>query len=106
MTTEGALARFSREIPAGSVLFREGESGEEMYVIQAGHVRITKRVARGERVLATLGPGEFLGEMAILNEKPRSATVRVRNSARSMSDPSGSEVLLHISIAYAPDELS
>lgn len=77
MTTEGALARFSREVPAGAVLFREGESGDEMYVIQAGHLRITKRVANGERVLATLGPGEFLGEMAILNAKPRTATATV-----------------------------
>jgi CRP/FNR family transcriptional regulator, cyclic AMP receptor protein len=77
MTTEGALARFSREFPPGAVLFREGESGTEMYVIQAGHVRISKRVASGDKVLATLGPGEFLGEMAILNSKPRTATAIV-----------------------------
>jgi CRP-like cAMP-binding protein len=77
MTTEGALARFSREVPAGTILFREGEGGDEMYVIQAGQIRITKRVANGEKVLATLGPGEFLGEMAILNAKPRTATATV-----------------------------
>lgn len=77
MTTEGALARFSREFAPGAVLFREGELGSEMYVIQAGHVRISKRVANGDKVLATLGPGEFLGEMAILNSKPRTATATV-----------------------------
>ncbi|MBI2388953.1 MAG: Crp/Fnr family transcriptional regulator [Deltaproteobacteria bacterium] len=77
MTTEGALARFSRELPAGSILFREGERGEEMFVIQSGQVRIVKRVANGDKVLATLGPGEFLGEMAILNSKPRTATAQV-----------------------------
>lgn len=77
MTTEGALARFSREYPPGAVLFREGETGEEMYVVQAGEVRISKRVGNGERVLATLGPGEFLGEMALLNARPRTATARV-----------------------------
>lgn len=77
MTTEGALARFSRELPAGSILFREGDRGEEMFVIQSGQVRIVKRVANGEKVLATLGPGEFLGEMAILNSKPRTATAQV-----------------------------
>lgn len=77
MTTEGALARFSRELPPGTVLFREGEAGDEMFVIQAGHLRITRRVAKGEKVLATLGPGEFVGEMAILNAKPRTATAIV-----------------------------
>ncbi len=81
MTTEGALARFSREYPPGSVIFREGETGDEMYVVQAGEVRISKRVANGERVLATLGPGEFLGEMAILNARPRTATARVVDDA-------------------------
>lgn len=74
---DGALAKFSREFAPGAVLFREGEVGAEMYVIQAGHVQITKRVANGDKVLATLGPGEFLGEMALLNSKPRTATARV-----------------------------
>lgn len=77
MTTEGALARFSRELQPGSVLFREGDEGNEMFVIQAGHLRITKRIAQGEKILATLGPGEFVGEMAILNAKPRTATAVV-----------------------------
>lgn len=77
MTTEGALARFSREFPAGSVLFKEGEHGEEMFVVQSGLVRITKRVQNGDRVLATLGAGEFIGEMALLNAKPRTATATV-----------------------------
>jgi CRP-like cAMP-binding protein len=74
---EGALAKFSREFAPGAILFREGERGAEMFVIQAGHVQISKRVANGDKVLATLGPGEFLGEMAILNSKPRTATARV-----------------------------
>jgi CRP-like cAMP-binding protein len=45
-----------------------------MFVIQSGIVRITKTVGREERPLATLGRGEFIGEMAILNSKPRTAT--------------------------------
>lgn len=72
-----ALSRFSREFAPGEVLFREGEVGNEMFVIQSGQVQISKRVANGDKVLATLGAGEFLGEMAILNAKPRVATATV-----------------------------
>jgi CRP-like cAMP-binding protein len=73
--------RFGREFQAGDVLFREGEHGEEMYVIQSGVVQILKRVGEGERPLATLGRGDFVGEMAILNDKPRTATAVVLEHA-------------------------
>jgi CRP/FNR family transcriptional regulator, cyclic AMP receptor protein len=69
--------RFGREFAAGDVLFREGERGEEMFVVQSGVVQIVKRVGGEERPLATLGRGEFLGEMAILNGRPRTATAVV-----------------------------
>ncbi len=74
--------RLGRDFPAGNVLFREGETGDEMYVIQAGLVQILKRVGDDMRPLATLGRGEFLGEMAILNGKPRTATAVVLEKAR------------------------
>jgi len=74
--------RFGREFRAGDVLFREGERGEEMYVIQSGVVQILKRVGDHERPLATLGRGEFVGEMAILNDKPRTATAKVVEHAK------------------------
>jgi CRP-like cAMP-binding protein len=82
---EGPLfARFGREYRAGDVLFREGEGGEEMFVIQSGAVQITKRAGGEERSLATLGRGEFLGEMAILNGKPRTATATVLEDTRML----------------------
>ncbi len=71
------FSRFGREYRVGDVLFHEGELGEEMYVIQSGAVEITKKTAGVEVPIATLGRGEFLGEMAILNGKPRTATARV-----------------------------
>ena len=71
------FSRFGREFRVGDVLFHEGELGEEMYVIQSGAVEITKGMGGVERPIATLGRGEFLGEMAILNGKPRTATARV-----------------------------
>ena len=68
------FSRFGRKIPAGTVLFHEGDKGEEMYIIQSGRVKISKRIRGVEKTLATLEKGEFFGEMAILNDKPRSAS--------------------------------
>lgn len=53
-----------------------------MYVIQSGRVRISKQVRDIEKTLAVLGPGEFFGEMAILNSKPRTAIATVEEEAR------------------------
>lgn len=52
-----------------------------MFVIQGGKVQVSKRVGETERPIAVLGRGEFLGEMAILNNKPRSATATVLEDA-------------------------
>jgi CRP/FNR family transcriptional regulator, cyclic AMP receptor protein len=82
--SEPLFARYGREYEPGDVLFREGESGDVMFVIQSGAVRITKGIEGDERVLATLGPGEFVGEMAILNGKPRNATAKVIEPARCL----------------------
>jgi CRP/FNR family transcriptional regulator, cyclic AMP receptor protein len=78
------FTRFGREFSAGDVLFREGDPGDQMYVIQTGAIRITKNVAGVDRVIAILGPGEFLGELAILNDKPRVATATVVDDARCL----------------------
>jgi CRP/FNR family cyclic AMP-dependent transcriptional regulator len=74
--------KFGREYPAGTVIFREGDPGAEMYVIQSGRVNIVKSVRGTEKVLVTLGPGAFFGEMAIINQKPRSASAVVLEDAR------------------------
>src|SRR6202161_3457588 len=64
--TDPLFARFGREYHAGDVLFMEGDTGEEMYVIQTGSVQVSKRIGDEERPLATLRRGEFLVEMALL----------------------------------------
>ena len=82
MPDDQLFQRFGKSFPAGTVLFREGEPGREMYVVQQGRVRISKRVGEVEKILSSLGPGEFLGEMAILNGKPRSATATCADASK------------------------
>lgn len=71
------FSRFGKKVPAGTTLFHEGDHGSEMYIIQSGKVKISKLIRGVEKTLATLAKGEFFGEMAILNDKPRSATAVV-----------------------------
>jgi len=64
---ETLFQRFGKEFPKGTVLFREGEPGKEMFVLQSGKNCHIQARADVEKVLATLGPGEFFGEMAIIS---------------------------------------
>jgi CRP-like cAMP-binding protein len=69
------LQRFSRTYAPGAVICREGEEGEEMYIIQTGKVRVSKRFAGKTHVISVLEKGDFFGEMAIVNRIQRTATV-------------------------------
>lgn len=66
-------------IPAGGLIFDEGEVGTEMFVIQSGSVEIKKKVKETEKLLATLEKGDFFGEMSILEELPRTAVARAKS---------------------------
>ena len=103
MAGEDALfQRFGKEFRRGDVLFREGEPGKEMYVIQAGKVNITKTVRETEKILATLGAGEFFGEMSILNHKPRSAGAVVAEDAKLLViDPKTFEAMIRGNVEIA-----
>lgn len=73
------LASLSREetFSPGKVLFREGEVGEKMYIVADGTVMISKSIAGiGEEALAFLERGDYFGEMALIDQTPRSADAR------------------------------
>jgi CRP-like cAMP-binding protein len=79
-----ALAGTLRERPLkrGQVLFREGEVGEEMFIVLRGSIVISKPVTgRVEQVLDRVGPGDFFGEMSLFDRSPRSATIQADSDA-------------------------
>lgn len=67
-----------QSIPAGQVLFREGDQGNFMYVLMSGTAEIIVR----NRVLETAEAGAIVGEMAIIEGRPRSATVVAKTDCR------------------------
>ena len=69
-----AFARFAKTFEAGSVIISEHEPGDCFYLIQSGRVQLVKCVNGKKKNLDILMPGEFFGEMAILENTPRSAT--------------------------------
>jgi len=65
---------FTRIYPKDTMIFSEGQPGNELYIIQKGQVRISKIVDDKEVMLAILKPGDIFGEMALIENKPRTAS--------------------------------
>ncbi len=66
-----------RRVPPDTVICREGEIEHEFYIISEGNVSVSKQMEDGEeRLLTTMGAGEFFGEMALVDHEPRAATVK------------------------------
>jgi CRP-like cAMP-binding protein len=74
------VGRLADEVDAkaGKVLFRAGDQGSEFFVITDGKVRIE----REGRVIATLGPGDFFGDIALVVERPRTASATVETDSQ------------------------
>ncbi|WP_018527233.1 MULTISPECIES: Crp/Fnr family transcriptional regulator [Alkalispirochaeta] len=70
----GAFDRFAKTYTKGQMIFCEYEPGNTFYLIQEGRVQITKVMGDLEKAVDILHPGELFGEMAILEEAPRSAS--------------------------------
>jgi CRP-like cAMP-binding protein len=67
----------AQAVPAGHVLFREGDPGDTMFAVATGEVELTV----GGDVVEEVGPGGILGELALVDHAPRSATAIARTDA-------------------------
>jgi NADH:quinone reductase (non-electrogenic) len=97
--TERVSHAFYRE---GDYVFRQGDPAQNFYAVETGEVEVMRRTPAGDRddLIAVLGPGEFFGEMALLEHRPRSATVRARSDTEITV--LGSEVFTRLSKALLP----
>ena len=88
----------------GTKIFQHGDAGDKLYLILEGKVRISREVpGMGEEALAVLGPGQVFGEMALLDESPRSADARVHERCRVLAIPKDGFddlLFLHKDLAY------
>ncbi len=74
-----------RTFAPGTTIFSAGDPGEGFFVVESGHVRITAAAGDQDvRLLATIGPGDFFGEMAVLDGAPRSATATAEDETKTL----------------------
>lgn len=72
----------TRTSPSGTVLFREGDKGDSLYVVRSGMVRITQRRSDGDATIGRRGPGEVVGEMALIDSSLRRETAVCEDETR------------------------
>ena len=77
--------RFVKACEPGQVIFKEGDTGDHMFIIIQGEVEIRKRTSMDTaRTLSTFKPGDVFGEMALIENKPRSATAVATKASRML----------------------
>jgi len=85
MADNPLFEKYGQTTNAGKVIFHEGESGDRMFIIQSGRVRISKMIDGREHELATLEKGDFFGEMAIVSRIDRTATATAVNATQLLA---------------------
>jgi CRP/FNR family transcriptional regulator, cyclic AMP receptor protein len=85
MSGNPLFEKYGETIESGHVIFREGDNGEHMYIIQDGIVRITKEISGKQHLLAELSKGDFFGEMAIVSRIKRTATATAFGTVQLLS---------------------
>jgi CRP-like cAMP-binding protein len=87
-------------IPAEQLVLREGDPGDSLYVVLDGELEVTKRQGSQDVLLAVYEPGQFFGEMALLEQAPRSASVRtLRESTLLVISQAAFQTLLSCSVS-------
>ncbi len=92
---QGELERFShvavpRTFPAGTRVFHEGDNSDACYIVREGSFRVTREHSDGRAItLATLGPGEIFGELAMLDGDKRSASAEALSDGELLALPAG-----------------
>jgi len=76
-----------KKVAKDTYLFREGDAPDAMYIVKSGALAVTKTKNTSEVVLAEIGPGSMVGEMAIFDKKPRSANVKAIKDSEVISLP-------------------
>jgi HEAT repeat protein len=81
------VANIAREewYPSKTTIFHQGEEGNVMFVIVEGSLHVVRSANGTEQVLAQRGPGDFVGEMAVIESAPRSATLRTQSEVRVLA---------------------
>jgi CRP-like cAMP-binding protein len=87
MADQSLADRFGVRLSKGATVFRQGDPGGSMYVIRAGKVRVLKDAQGRQRVVTTLGPGDFFGEIAVVTGRPRTATIEVLEDVELLRVP-------------------
>ena len=82
MSEDKLFDRVGRVCASGEILFRDGDAGDTMYVLRSGRVRVFKEANGREKTLAFIEAGDFFGEMALLNNKPRTASAECVEETR------------------------
>jgi CRP/FNR family cyclic AMP-dependent transcriptional regulator len=80
--SEGALGKVYQD---GEIIVRQGDSGDSMFVVQAGQVQVVAERGGEETLLRVAQAGELLGEMAIFEQQPRSATLRALGETKILT---------------------
>jgi CRP/FNR family transcriptional regulator len=92
---QGELERFSlvavpRNFPAATRVFHEGDHSDACYIVRTGSFRVTREHSDGRAItLATLGPGDIFGELAMLDGEVRSASVEALSDGELLALPAG-----------------
>ena len=77
------MAKLRIQLARGEVLFREGEDPGTAFLIESGEIEVRTRQRGRDVILSVLGPGELVGEMAVIDDSPRTATAKPCSMARN-----------------------